>query len=70
VLDERAFTAVRLLAIREGILASMSSGAAVAGALRIAQSSVAGTFVVILPDRGDRYSSTNLLKPFCAECPP
>jgi cysteine synthase B len=48
----------------------MSSGAAVAGALRIAQQMTSGTIVTILPDRGDRYLSTTLFRSICAKCPP
>jgi cysteine synthase B len=48
------------LARDEGIFVGMSSGAAVAGAIRIAQSVRRGTIVALLPDRGDRYLSTNL----------
>jgi cysteine synthase B len=28
------------------------------------------TVVTLLPDRGDRYISTNLFRSVCAECPP
>jgi cysteine synthase B len=70
VFDEEAFDATRLLATREGIFVGMSSGASVAGAMKIAKSMDSGTIVALLPDRGDRYLSTNLFKPFCAKCPP
>jgi len=68
--DEEAFETTRLLATREGIFVGMSSGAAVAGALRIAKKIICGTIVVILPDRGDRYLSTTLFRSICAKCPP
>jgi cysteine synthase B len=68
--DDEAFEATRLLAIREGLFVGMSSGAAVAGALRVAEKMTSGTIVVLLPDRGDRYLSTQLFKPICAKCPP
>ncbi len=68
--DEEAFKTTRLLAIKEGIFVGMSSGAAVAGALKIAKEIKKGTIVVILPDRGDRYLSTTLFRSVCAECPP
>jgi len=68
--DGEAFETTRLLAGREGIFVGMSSGAAVAGALRIAQDMTSGTIVVILPDRGDRYLSTTLFRSICAKCPP
>jgi cysteine synthase B len=68
--DGEAFETTRLLAAREGIFVGMSSGAAVAGALRITQNMKYGTIVVILPDRGDRYLSTTLFRSICAKCPP
>lgn len=68
--DGEAFETTRLLAAKEGIFVGMSSGAAVAGALRIAGRMKSGTIVVILPDRGDRYLSTTLFRSICAKCPP
>jgi cysteine synthase B len=69
VKDEEAFETTRLLATKEGIFVGMSSGAAVAGALKIAKKITRGTIVVILPDRGDRYLSTTLFRSICAKCP-
>ncbi len=68
--DGEAFETTRLLATKEGLFLGMSSGAAVAGALQIAQKMNQGTIVVILPDRGDRYLSTTLFRSVCAKCPP
>jgi len=68
--DGEAFETTRLLAAREGIFVGMSSGAAVAGALRIAEKMTSGTIVAIMPDRGDRYLSTMLFRSICAKCPP
>jgi len=68
--DGEAFETTRLLAAKEGIFVGMSSGAAVAGALRVAENMTASTIVVILPDRGDRYLSTTLFRSICAKCPP
>lgn len=68
--DGEAFEMTRLLAAREGVFVGMSSGAAVAGALRVARKMDQGTIVVILPDRGDRYLSTTLFRSICAKCPP
>lgn len=68
--DEDAFETARLLAVKEGLFVGMSSGAAVAGALRVASEMSSGTIVVLLPDRGDRYLSTNLFRSSCACCPP
>lgn len=70
VKDEAAFETTRMLALKEGLFVGMSSGAAVAGALRIADKLDKGTIVVILPDRGDRYLSTALFTSVCAKCPP
>jgi len=70
VVDEDAFATTRLLAEREGLFVGMSSGAAVAGALKIAREMSSGTVVVLLPDRGDRYLSTALFMSVCAKCPP
>jgi len=68
--DDAAFEIARLLATNEGIFCGMSGGAAVAGALSLAAGLDSGTVVVIIPDRGDRYLSTNLFKSVCANCPP
>ena len=68
--DEAAFDTTRMLALQEGIFAGMSSGAAVAGALKMAEKLGKGTIVVILPDRGDRYLSTALFTSVCGKCPP
>ena len=54
----------------EHLFVGMSSGAAVAGALRYAATLDKGTIVVLLPDRGDRYLSTALFRSICAQCPP
>ena len=50
----------RSLARTEGLLVGMSSGAAMAVALKEAQQMSAGTVVVVLPDGGERYLSTSL----------
>ena len=68
--DEVAFETARALARHEGLFVGMSSGAAVAGALEVARTLEEGTIVVLLPDRGDRYLSTNLFRSVCARCPP
>lgn len=68
--DELAFETTRLMAHRLGLFVGMSSGAAVAGALTLARELRHVTMVVVLPDRGDRYLSTNLFRSHCAECPP
>lgn len=60
--NEEAVEHARRLGREEGILAGISSGAAVAAALRLAkQPEFAGkTIVVILPDAGERYISSIL----------
>ena len=58
--DEEAFEASRLLALKEGILAGSSSGAALAAGLKLAESIDKGNIVIVLPDRGDRYLSKGL----------
>ncbi len=68
--DGEAFETVRLLVVREGLFVGMSSGAAVAAALRIARTISSGVIVTILPDRGERYLSTTLFRSICAKCPP
>ncbi len=68
--DGEAFETTRLLAAKEGIFVGMSSGASVAGALKIAEKMNTGTIVALLPDRGDRYLSTMLFMSVCAKCPP
>jgi cysteine synthase B len=68
--DDEAYETARLLATREGVFVGMSSGAAVAAALRLAKRMDSGTIVALLPDRGDRYLSTTLFRSICAKCSP
>lgn len=58
--DEDAFEMSRRLAREEGIFAGMSSGAAMFVALQKARQMENGLIVVILPDGGERYLSTEL----------
>jgi cysteinyl-tRNA synthetase len=58
--DEEAFEMARRLAKTEGIFVGMSSGAAMAAALKEAEQMETGTIVVVLPDGGERYLSTSL----------
>ncbi|WGO84427.1 cysteine synthase CysM [Arsenophonus apicola] len=51
---------MKKLAIDEGIFCGVSSGAAVAGALRVAKQNPGAIIVTIICDRGDRYLSTGL----------
>jgi cysteinyl-tRNA synthetase len=58
--DEEAFAITRELARSEGLFVGMSSGAAMAVALRLARRMTGGVMVVVLPDGGERYLSTSL----------
>lgn len=60
VTEEQAYTAGRLLGKAEGILAGISSGAALHAAVTLAAKpeNAGKTVVVLLPDTGDRYLST------------
>lgn len=50
----------RRLAVEEGIFSGISSGGAVAAALRLSESVTHAVIVVIICDRGDRYLSTGV----------
>jgi len=50
----------RLLASKEGILAGISSGGAVAAAMKVSETVEDATIVAIICDRGDRYLSTGV----------
>ncbi|WP_321495858.1 cysteine synthase [uncultured Desulfobacter sp.] len=58
--DEAAFEAARQLASKEGLFVGMSAGAAMAVALDYAKRLQNGVIVVIFPDSGERYLSTEL----------
>jgi cysteinyl-tRNA synthetase len=58
--DEEAFETARRMAREEGLFVGMSSGAAMAVALRKAAAMTSGMIVVVLPDSGERYLSTPL----------
>jgi cysteinyl-tRNA synthetase len=58
--DEEAAYMSRIIAREEGIFVGMSSGAAMAIALKLAKEMKEGRIVVILPDGGERYLSTPL----------
>lgn len=62
VSKEQAYEAARLLAKTEGILTGISSGAALYAAMEEAkkEKNKGKTIVVILPDTGERYLSTDL----------
>lgn len=64
VANEKAFETGRLIGIKEGILVGISSGAALAAAIELAQrdENKDKTIVVLLPDTGDRYLSTEMFQ--------
>ena len=62
VTEAQAYDAARSLAKKEGILAGISSGAALHAALELAklEENTGKTIVALLPDTGERYLSTDL----------
>ena len=62
VSNEDSMETARELALKEGIMVGISSGAAMYAAIQISQrpESQGKTIVVILPDTGERYISTEL----------
>jgi cysteine synthase A len=64
VTNEQAFQSARELAASEGILCGISSGAAMCAALELARrpENRGKQIVVILPDTGERYLSTDLIE--------
>ncbi|MCG8401187.1 MAG: cysteine synthase A [Firmicutes bacterium] len=64
ITDEQALSAARRLAREEGLVAGISSGAAAHAALEVAgrEENKGGTVVVVFPDTGERYLSTELFQ--------
>ena len=62
VSNEDAYSAARLIAAREGVLVGISSGAALHAAIELAKNEEnrEKTVVVLLPDTGERYLSSDL----------
>jgi cysteine synthase B len=60
VSEQEARDMTKRLALEEGIFAGMSSGGAVATAIKVANELESGVIVVIICDRGDRYLSSDL----------
>ena len=62
--DEDAIETARLCARREGVLAGISGGAALWGAIQVgSRPEMRGKRVVIVPDSGERYVSTPFFAP-------
>ena len=59
--SEEAFEMSRRIVNEEGIFVGMSSGAAMLAALKTINHLDSGVMVVVFPDRGEKYLSTNLL---------
>lgn len=57
---EEAFTTARRIVREEGIFVGMSSGAAMLAALKVANDLEKGVIIVVFPDRGEKYLSTDL----------
>lgn len=55
-----AFEMTRQIVKKEGIFVGMSSGAAMYAAIEVAKKIKSGRMVVIFPDRGEKYLSTDL----------
>ncbi len=61
VSDDESIATARRLAAEEGIFCGISAGGTMAAALKVAEKAPAGsTFVVMLPDTGERYLSSPL----------
>ena len=61
VTDDEAIGTAKRLAAEEGIFCGISAGGTMAGAFKVAQSAPEGsTFLVMLPDTGERYLSSPL----------
>jgi cysteine synthase B len=60
--EEEAREMTKKLAKVEGVFSGMSGGGAVAASLKLAKKLTKGTIVTIIPDRGDRYLSSNLFE--------
>ena len=69
VSDEDAFEMARRLTLQEGLFSGISSGAAMHVAIEKAKDLDSGVIVVILPDGGGKYTTTELYAPkACLAC--
>ena len=59
---EVAYETTRQIVEKEGIFVGMSSGAAMYATIQLAKKIRSGIIVVVFPDRGEKYLSTNLFK--------
>ena len=59
---EVAYETTRQIVEKEGIFVGMSSGAAMYATIQLAMKIGSGIIVVVFPDRGEKYLSTNLFK--------
>jgi len=59
---EEAYEMARRIVVEEGMFVGMSSGAAMIAALRVTEPLESGLVVVIFPDRGEKYLSTDLFR--------
>lgn len=64
ITSEEAIETAREIIRKEGLFVGMSSGAAMAAALRVARSIDHGNIVVVLPDRAEKYLSTVMFDPY------
>jgi len=62
VSEEEARLMTKKLAKEEGVFSGMSGGGAVVAALKLAKKLTKGTIVTVIPDRGDRYLSSDLFE--------
>ena len=58
VTEAEAYAAGRMMGTKQGVLAGISSGAALHAAIRVLKENPGKTVVVLLPDSGERYLST------------
>lgn len=60
VSTEESFIKVKELALKEGMFAGLSSGAALAAVMKIAENIDAGLIVAVFPDGGEKYLSEKI----------
>ena len=62
VSEQEAREMTKKLAIKEGVFSGMSGGGAVVASLKLAEKLDNGFIVTVIPDRGDRYLSSDLFE--------